>query len=201
MTVFIRHEDNQIAVDVAPNATVRDLIDAAKAVGLPRSALAFAGRPLNDPKQPLSDLGIGAEAEVTASPSPFENHGDFSINGTLATLKSQLKWGRICFTHRTSIGQNTKTTLKIANTASPASLQVKACDLPFASTSAGTIDGNNIVIINAKQQGKATIEYEKPNGAVKDSISNPRFQYQVCVEVRPSPGIQPTVEFVDFQFV
>ena len=203
MTVYIRHMDKRIAVDVAPNATVSDLINAAKAVGLLFSALAFAGQPLDGQKQPLSDLGIGAEAEVTAFiPSPFENHDDFTINDTKATLKS--KWGRICFTHRTSIGQETKMTLKIANNASRAQLQVKVPDLPHISAVQPANDGNNIIIMNAKQQGKLTVQFEGPDGTVQGYPLNPLFQYQVCVEVEPSPGIRtthPTVEFVDFQFV
>lgn len=69
MIVWISAEGHgKGCVDVEPGATVADLsAAAAELLGMDRMVLNFGGAELSDPSALLSDLGVGAQAEVCAS--------------------------------------------------------------------------------------------------------------------------------------
>ena len=158
MTVYIiRKRGAALVVEVAQDATVRDLIAAAEASGLPeRSQLVFSGEPLYDRSAKLRDLGVCAEAQLTAlDPSWFEDSDDFEIEGRVVTLKPEIEFGAICVAHKTNIAQETKMKLKIGQYSQ---VWLKSNDNEYERTSFEKGELN--IVINAKQQNEVNVDYE-----------------------------------------
>lgn len=66
--VFVQFQrEDPVAVEVLPDATVGDLLDAAR-IPLVRATLNFAGQSTSDPMRTLAELGIGNEAVVEFVP-------------------------------------------------------------------------------------------------------------------------------------
>ena len=227
MIVYVQHDGEQIPVDVAPDATVRDLIAAAIDVGLPiTTRISFDGRPLTDPEAELSDLGICAEAQLTASmPSPFEYSDEFEIDGAFATLKSSSDHGIICFVHKTNIGQESMMRLRILN----GSAKLWAQDTSrlhaytetkvfssFAYVGVGFMHDNDREVhvqVKAEEQNKVTVKYkDSRQGRLTCSRTmikeysdihkiTEQSQIQICVKLERSQGClsdcPPRIEFVD----
>ena len=228
MIVYIQHNGEQIAVDVAPDATVRDLISAAIDVGLPRTAqILVGGQQLDDRATQLSDLGISDEAQLTASiRSSFEDSAEFEIDGAFATLKSSSDHGTICFAHKTSVGQESMMRLRIWNGAPElwaqdtsrlhAYTEQQVFHIhPFASVGVSLVSvGELSVEVKAKQQNNIWINYKDScwvgyglSLQMAEEICNihritEQSQVQICVRLkRECVGIPATIEFVDFELL
>ena len=216
MIVYIRHNDKQIAVDVAPNATVSDLIDAAKAVGLSASTpLSYGGRLLDEPNARLSDLGIGAQAQLTAmmtSISSFVDDADFEIKGKVATLKLRPRFGLICFTHRTMIGQKSKLRLRITSDdvrISTKDIMSGNWDDAVRYLKRQSSEHEISIIVNAKQQNDVKVRYQHPKTGRIDNwqynkidgyTADPKTEFQTCVTVS-SNEMRAKIEIIDFKIV
>ena len=206
MTVYIIRERGAagaLPVEVAHDATVDDLIAAAEASGLPaRLQFVFGGQALNDRSARLCELGVCAEAEVTASePSWFEDSDDFDIEESVATLKSGIDFGVICIAHKTNIGQETKMKLKIGEYSQ---VWLKSNDNEYKRTSFDKGELN--IVINAKQQNEVNVDYEhfeflvsfsqpdKFNKKFHDGI-NPG-EFQICIGVYEGQDTSPPAAVV-----
>ena len=210
MTVYIirnRGAAGALPVEVAHDATVDDLIAAAEASGLPeRSGLVFSGQPLSDRSARLCDLGVCAEAQVTASdPSWFEDmyRDDFEIEERVATLKTGIDFGVICIAHKTNIGQETKLKLKIGN---DSEVWLRSKDNEFMHESKTFHNGELNIVINAKQRNEVNVDYqhfESPESLSQPDKFHKEFhdginpgEFQICIEVLEGQAVV-LLEFQD----
>ena len=226
MTVYIRHDNKQIAVDVAHDATVENLIDAASGAGLLGGALlSFGGQALGDPCAQLSDLGIGAEAQLIALvSSPFGDNDDFEIDGSVATLKDDSCGSGVCFTKITTIGQISKMRVRILNGsarfwAEDASCTEKSMYWRFQDRGVhyyGDDIRDLLIEVNARERGNVTANYKDArcmsagyDGLTRSISSDFRCVYnltdqsqiQICVKLRKRSEFQAKIQFVDFELV
>lgn len=92
LRLYLRSADASAphAIDVAPDATARDVAAAARGAGLPDAVVSFQGRTLA-PGDLLADAGVGAESvlDVVAAPPRWKDHAPalrIGGDGSTATL-------------------------------------------------------------------------------------------------------------------
>ena len=226
MVVYILRADcpgDSITVEVAANATVGDLIDTANLAGLPESSqLLFGNQLLNEPRAELSDVGICAEAQLTALPSPFEKNEDFEIKGATATLipRADMQASTICLKHKTHIGQVTRMKLRLSSWK-----RVDYCTKDMMSSApqlhhAGFGPNQQInITMDARSQDSITVKFENQqegysdtqpvyaaNGWIRWKVAP---QFQSCVKMYPKNHRNwnqygepaPEIELVDIDCV